>query len=108
MRRFRVFALLLTLAFAPAASAQGPNTPVSSDAAAATAGFQAVAPAAESPGPAGAEAGTLAERGQPPRTMRAYWHVFIAFAVTWLLLFGYVISLGRRWARLEHEVLARQ
>jgi CcmD family protein len=101
MRRFSVFALLLTLAFAPAAGAQSPDTP-------AAAGFQAVAPAAQSPGLAGAEAGTLAERGQPPRTMRAYWHVFIAFAVTWLLLFGYAISLGRRWARLEHEILARQ
>jgi CcmD family protein len=42
--------------------------------------------------------------GQPPRTLRAYWHLFIAFAVTWLLLFGYMITVGRRWARLEREV----
>jgi CcmD family protein len=38
------------------------------------------------------------------RTMRGYWHLFIAFAVTWLVLFGYVISLGRRFGRLEAEL----
>jgi CcmD family protein len=41
---------------------------------------------------------------QPPRTLRAYWHLFIAFAVTWLLLFGYTLTVGRRWARLEREL----
>jgi CcmD family protein len=40
----------------------------------------------------------------PPRTLRAYWHVWIAFSVAWLLLFGYVLSLGRRFGRLEAEV----
>jgi CcmD family protein len=107
MRHLSLFALLLSLVFAAPAVAQYPSTPVSSDAPAAAAGFQAVSPA-ETPGMSGAQAGTLAERGQPPRTMQAYWHVFIAFAMTWLLLFGYAISLGRRWARLEREVLARQ
>jgi len=38
------------------------------------------------------------------RTMRGYWHLFIAFALTWLVLFGYVISLGRRFGRLEEEL----
>jgi CcmD family protein len=36
--------------------------------------------------------------------MRAYWHVFIAFAATWLLLFGYALSVGRRFGRLESEL----
>jgi CcmD family protein len=36
--------------------------------------------------------------------MRGYWHLFIAFAVTWLLLFGYVVVLGRRFGRLEREL----
>jgi CcmD family protein len=40
----------------------------------------------------------------PPRTLRAYWHVFIAFALAWALLFGYTISLGRRFRRVEDEV----
>ncbi|CAN5687235.1 hypothetical protein BH23GEM6_BH23GEM6_05210 [soil metagenome] len=38
------------------------------------------------------------------RTMRGYWHLFIAFALTWLVLFGYVISLGKRFSRLEAEL----
>ena len=40
----------------------------------------------------------------PPRTLRAYWHVFIAFALAWLFLFGYALSLGRRFRRLENEI----
>jgi CcmD family protein len=39
-----------------------------------------------------------------PRTLRSYWHLFIAFAVTWVLVFGYALSIGRRFARLESEV----
>jgi CcmD family protein len=53
----------------------------------------------------GATAG-LPARDTPPRTLRAFTHVFVALALTWLLLFGYVISLGRRFARLDAEVLA--
>jgi CcmD family protein len=108
MRRTVLLALLVSLPWAVPAIAQDPNTPVSSDAAAAPAAVPVTPGAAESPPYAGTQAYPLAERSQPPRTLRAYWHVFIAFAVTWLLLFGYAISLGRRWARLEREVLARQ
>lgn len=46
----------------------------------------------------------LPERAPQAPTMRAYWHVFIAFAVTWALLFGYALSVGQRFARLEEEV----
>ena len=53
--------------------------------------------------PGGAQAG-LPLREPPPRTLRAYWHVFIAFAVTWLLLFGYALTVGRRFGRLEEEL----
>ncbi|MFL5537493.1 MAG: CcmD family protein [Longimicrobiaceae bacterium] len=42
----------------------------------------------------------------PPRTLRAYWHVFIAFGLAWLFLFGYALSLGRRFRNLEREVEA--
>jgi CcmD family protein len=40
----------------------------------------------------------------PPRTLRAYWHVFIAFTLAWLFLFGYALSLGSRFRKLEREV----
>jgi CcmD family protein len=40
----------------------------------------------------------------PPRTLRAYWHVFIAFALAWLFLFGYAVSLSRRFRKLEQDV----
>ncbi|HEV7586873.1 MAG TPA: CcmD family protein [Longimicrobium sp.] len=40
----------------------------------------------------------------PPRTLRAYWHVFIAYALAWLFLFGYALSLGRRFRNLERDV----
>jgi CcmD family protein len=40
----------------------------------------------------------------PPRTLRAYWHVFIALGLAWLLVFGYTLSLGRRFRALEREV----
>ena len=42
----------------------------------------------------------------PPATLRAYAHVFIAFGLAWLFLFGYALSLGRRFRRLESEVEA--
>lgn len=44
----------------------------------------------------------------PPRTLRAYWHLFIAFAVAWLLIFGYVLSLGIRFRRLDATLAARE
>lgn len=40
----------------------------------------------------------------PPRTLRAYWHVFIAFAIAWLLLFLFVVRLHRRFAQLDREM----
>lgn len=61
------------------------------------------APTPSNPTP---DALTLPRQAQPPRTFRAYWHVFIAFALTWILLFGYVLFLGRRFSRLEREVEA--
>jgi CcmD family protein len=56
------------------------------------------APAAQQTG------GGLPERAPQARTMRAYWHVFVAFAVTWLLLFGYALTVGRRFGHLEDEI----
>jgi CcmD family protein len=51
-------------------------------------------------------AGSGLPRYTPPRTLRAYAHVFIAFAVAWVLLFGYVVFLSRKFRRVEEQVEA--
>lgn len=112
-----LLALSLLLAGpAPAgAQARDPNLPASSeDVATATPADTTVLPAAEAAAsPAGDPAATaspapaptgLPTRAAPPRTLRAYWHVFAAFAIAWLLLFGYTLSLGRRFAALDRDV----
>ena len=38
---------------------------------------------------------------------RAYWHVFAAYAIVWLLVLGWVISIVRRLRRVE-ERLAKE
>ncbi len=35
---------------------------------------------------------------------RAYWHVFAAYAIVWLLVLGWVISIVRRLRRVEERV----
>lgn len=95
-----------------AGSTADPDTPVSSDdpidpSVGAGPGMDPAAmsgPAAAGQEPAGPYAAGVPERAAPPRTLRAHWHVFVAFAIVWALLFGYAISVGRRFARLEDEV----
>jgi CcmD family protein len=45
----------------------------------------------------------LPSEGQP-RTLSHLWHVFLAYAAVWVLLFGYVLTVGRRFGKLEAEV----
>jgi CcmD family protein len=85
-------AALLALSPAPRLAAQ--------DAPPAAASVQAPAAPAEQ----SLRRSALPEPSAPPRTMRAYWHVFAAFTIAWLLLFGYVVSIGRRFRALEREV----
>ena len=35
---------------------------------------------------------------------RGYWHVFIAYALVWVLVAGWVISIARRLARVERSL----
>ncbi len=35
---------------------------------------------------------------------RAYWHVFAAYAVLWILVLGWVISIVRRLRRVEERL----
>ncbi|HEY0152720.1 MAG TPA: CcmD family protein [Longimicrobium sp.] len=73
---------------------------------------QEPAPAATAPAAATPDASqalrtnvqTLPEQSAPPRTLRAYWHVFAAFTFAWLMILGYAISLARRFKRLEQQV----
>ena len=45
------------------------------------------------------EPGALAQQ-----SLRAYWHVFIAYAIAWALIFGWVVSLARRLGRVAREL----
>ncbi len=48
-----------------------------------------------------------AQAGEPlgSQTLgRAYWHVFAAYAVVWLLVLGWVISIVRRLRRVEERL----
>lgn len=99
MRSIRILILaLFALAAAPAASlaAQAP-----------AAQTEAAAPAASAPAADAAQTGSAAlPRYTPPRTMRAYTHVFVAFALAWVLLFGYVVHIARKFRRVEEQVNA--
>ena len=94
-----VAAAALTLSLAPAARLAAQDS-------------VATAPAASTQAPAAAPAASSALPGadieHQPRTMRAYWHVFAALTLAWLLVFGYAISLGRRFRSLEREVDAHR
>ena len=35
---------------------------------------------------------------------RPYWHVFIAYALAWLLIGGWVVSIARRLTRVERRL----
>ena len=35
---------------------------------------------------------------------RPYWHVFAAYAIVWLLILGWVISIVRRLRRVEERL----
>ena len=82
-----VVATALTLSFAPPAPS-----------AAAQASIPVTTPVTQTFAP------TYAVVQTPPATLRAYAHVFIAFGLAWLFLFGYALSLGRRFRRLEQDI----
>lgn len=37
-------------------------------------------------------------------TLRPFWHVFLAFALAWGILFGWLVSIARRLGRVEGQV----
>ena len=95
--RHLLLCLLLATA-APAAAIAQESPAVQTEATASTGGAAGVETAAPT------QSSGLPVTAAPPRTLRAYWHVFIAFAIAWALLFGYVVVLGRRFGVLEKEI----
>ena len=35
---------------------------------------------------------------------RPYWHVFIAYAIAWVLIFGWLMAIGSRLRRVEERL----
>lgn len=104
MRRIPLLLLALAaLAAVPAARAQAPAGEAAT-ASSAGAPVSTPAPAAAAAAPSSAASGL--PRYTPPRTLRAYAHVFIAFTVAWVLLLGYMVSLSRKFKRVEEQVAA--
>ena len=46
----------------------------------------------------------VAQAGAEARQMRHFWHVFAAYAIAWLLLFGWAVSIARRIRRVEEKL----
>ena len=46
----------------------------------------------------------LPRRAPEPRTMAAYWPVFLVLSVTWIGFVGYMLLLGRRSSRLARSI----
>lgn len=40
----------------------------------------------------------------PQQSLRAYWHVFIAYAIVLVLVLGWVISIARRLGAVERRL----
>ena len=51
-------------------------------------------------GPLGAQAESLGQQGLG----RAYWHVFLAYAIAWVFIFGWIVSIARRLGRVERSL----
>jgi CcmD family protein len=35
---------------------------------------------------------------------RPYWHVFLAYAIAWVFVFGWIVSITRRLGRIERSL----
>ena len=38
------------------------------------------------------------------QNLRPYWHVFVAYTISWLLVFGWLFSVARRLTRIERKL----
>ncbi len=46
----------------------------------------------------------MAQTTDQARQMRHFWHVFAAYAIAWILLFGWVVSILKRLRRVEERL----
>jgi hypothetical protein len=49
-------------------------------------------------------AGQLPGSQMAAQGLRAYWHVFIAYAIAIVMVLGWVVSIARRLARIEAQL----
>ena len=54
--------------------------------------------------PATDAAGQLPGSQMATQSLRAYWHVFIAYAIAIVMVLGWVVSIARRLARIEAQL----
>lgn len=54
--------------------------------------------------PAAAQQGAMPGAGLSGQSLRPYQFVFIAYALAWLLVLGWVIAVARRLARLDRRL----
>lgn len=94
---------ILLLTMIVVASAFASPVAASIDAALLSARADQAAPSVTTESP-GVQASGVPAQSAPARSMRAYWHVFIAFGITWALIFGFALSIGRRFGSLEEEI----
>ena len=53
------------------------------------------------PGHALAQTGMANAQALASQNLRGYTHMFIAYALAWILIFGWVVSIARRLGRVE-------
>jgi len=63
-----------------------------------------LAPALAAAGPLVAQAEELGRQSLG----RPYWHVFLAYAIAWVLVFGWVVAIARRLGRVERALRNRE
>jgi CcmD family protein len=100
----KIFSLGILCGFAAPMAAQDAAQPQPTPAAAEAPAYGASPAAAEPGASAAAQPVFAAQTSGASRTLRAHWHVYLAFGATWLLLFGYALSIGQRAKKLEQEI----
>lgn len=46
----------------------------------------------------------LLGQGSGPPSFRPFWHVFAAYAIAWLLVLGWLVTIARRLGRVEERL----
>ena len=68
------------------------------------AGFLTLLMVAAARAPALAQSATLPGTGLSGQSLRPYGFVFLAYALAWLLVLGWVVTIARRMGRLDKRL----